>query len=174
MARNRDITLHGAASAAATDQPQASRREAVAAALGAVALVGIAAAGIAYPDHGRGEGAASPDAALLAVCAEYVDLDRQIIASFRGDPEGEINQPLRDRLYDKLGELVEQIADLRAATLEGHQAKGRIVARHFISAGLDKEENGDHHDRMVWLLARDLAGVDVCHAIRREHEMEVA
>jgi len=105
---------------------------------------------------------------------EYVDLDRQMVASFRGDPEGDINEPLRNRLDVRLSELIEQIADLRAVTLEGHQAKGRIVARHFISAGLDKEENGDHHDRMVWLLARDLVPVDVCRSIRREHAMAAA
>lgn len=174
MATNKDITLHRAAAAPATNQPKTSRRQAVAAALGAVALAGIAAAGMAHPEQGRGDDTDGPDAALLAICAEYVDLDRQIIASFKGDPEGEINPPLRDRLDVRLSEVVEQIADLRATTIEGHQAKGRIVARHFISAGLDKEENGDRHDRMVWLLARDLVPADVCHAIRREHAMEAA
>jgi hypothetical protein len=54
-----------------TTQPLQTRREAVAAALGAVALAGIAAAGIAYPDQGHGAEPARPDAALLAICAEY-------------------------------------------------------------------------------------------------------
>ena len=99
----------------------------------------------------------SPDAELLAVCAEFDALERAYLATFTGfkagSPEEEAAEAEQERLRAVQEPLVDRICELRAVTREGQVARARSLA--LWDAELMKSQN----DTGGWLTAaivRDL------------------
>ncbi|MBS1016479.1 hypothetical protein JK210_10935 [Acetobacter persici] len=109
--------------------------------------------------------APGPDALLLDVLARYWQAERAILA-MEAVPEPSFTAPEYpawesrfEALIVDRGRAIAQMADIRAMTAEGWQAKARILERclpprlHFPDAGLD-----DPEIRLALSLARDVAG----------------
>ncbi|MCG4260283.1 hypothetical protein K6W36_06760 [Acetobacter senegalensis] len=109
--------------------------------------------------------AGGQDAALLDVLARYWQAERAILAMEAGTeppftaPEYFLWESRLDRLIVDRERAIAQMADIRAMTAAGWQAKARILERclpprlRFPDAGLD-----DPEIRLALSLARDVAG----------------
>ena len=153
-----------ATAAPTTHEMRPSRRDLLSAA-GFTGLTAVAVAGFA-----RGEtlmpttadktlqSDASPDAELISLCAYFDELERQTTISFveKGDgPEGE---QYRDDLQGRQQALLHQIIQIRGTTMEGAQARARML--HLWYEGLQgNAEAGNYwNEKMIWALVRDLVG----------------
>ena len=136
-----------------------TRREAFTA-LGVTALAGVAAVGFAWPEGivRPGDAKTSPDVALVALCAQFDDLERQMDATFDLGLSEDDADSLREPLQEAQAPLFEQILAIRATTLEGHQARARTF--HLWDKELANEgaEGAGWSERMSWALVRDLVG----------------
>lgn len=103
---------------------------------------------------------ASPDAALLRLCAEFDALERQYQALFvganaEGDDAEERRKPAEDAIAALQGPLLDRICALRATTPEGWRARAGTLALY--APHIARHDPGDHVDsRMVGALLRDL------------------
>ena len=129
-----------------------SRRHLLHAAPAAMVLAG-ASIGTTAAAH-----AAQSDAELVRLCAIVVDGHAEMD---RYSEQYDGNEPpyvqARTRvLVDEAHRISEQIADMRAATMEGTKAKARAMATFMF-----RTSNGDllwsnHDELLAWSIARDL------------------
>ena len=145
----------------ATDTSTTPRR----ALLSAGALTGlaaVAAVGWVRPDTPAAAAPLlpSPDRGLIALCARFDDLERQIIRSHEQDGEADDAKAFRRALSDHQRPLLRQIVTLRSTTLEGSQARARSLRLWDTElAHQGRHEDSNWNDALVWALVRDLAGV---------------
>ena len=140
-----------------------SRRELMTAA-GFTALAGIAAAAIATPDAVAVEHGA--DAALIALCNRFIDLERQLRASYDRQPqgiscqeEGAIEDRERKPIRAEQEDLVASIIEARATTLDGFRARARALVAYDQQGWADEEiSHGPFPGGMNFALVRDLIG----------------
>ena len=154
----------GTATGCPTSRP--SRRDLLGAA-GFTALAGIAAVAIATPDAAAVEHGA--DAALIALCNRFADLERQKLASYGRDPRGisyEQEKAIDDRerqpIWAEQEDLVASIIDARATTLDGFRARARALVVYDQQGWKDEEiSSGPWPGGMCFALVRDLVGGSV-------------
>ncbi len=101
--------------------------------------------------------AASPDAALLAACAAFDELEQAYVATHSGPvvlTESVAAESERDRLSDAQEPLVARMCELRAVTKEGQAARARSLALWDVE--LFKEAwQEDTGDRLTAAIVRD-------------------
>lgn len=104
-------------------------------AIGATALAGIAAAGFATPEtltaEPRKKPPVTPEARLIALCEEFIQLEHQVNAVHQTVDtfeQEEAAQPRLKALYAQEKQKFEQINAIRATTLAGFTAKARAFA----------------------------------------------
>ena len=132
----------------AIEHPTTSRR-ALLAGIPAAALVGaVAAPAVAAAQP-------SPDAELIALCEEYLALDRAFCANCAAGAHMLATDPEWDALYEagcamvpRLHELEAEIATWTAETPEGLRALVQ-AARHSISSDAEAEDAGDERDLLT-------------------------
>ena len=98
----------------------------------------------------------SPDADLLAACADYLRIQRAFDAIVvAGDVE---NDDPRLSMLDPLPALVERIVKLKATTAEGHVARARCMTCHYLAHHpiAQDDPDGAAEDRFQAALYRDL------------------
>ncbi len=109
-----------------------------------------------------------PDAKLMALCAEYVALDRRYVAKsyevndmLPSDPAFKVlDREIMDMVPD-LHRMEAEITAMRAITMEGIRAKARAT-RHAMAGNADKDTGPmDEESYLAWSLLGDLlAGWD--------------
>lgn len=131
-----------------------NRRNLLATGPAAMVLVG-AGIGTAVAAH-----APQPDAELIRLCAIVVDghaeMDRYS-DQYDGNDPSHIEARIRV-LVDEGHRISKQVANMRAATLEGTKAKARAMLGY-----MGKTSDGDplwssHDELLAWSIARDLLG----------------
>ena len=149
-----------------TDNP--SRRRLIAG--GSAAL--LAGAAVATSPHGETKlpAATGDDAEILRLFAEWLPLERRY--RFLSDPladmhdiPAEIDHELCHVITPGLHDLTEEIADLRATTLEGLRAKATVLLSYsgYLEGG--KSPIWTNHDALMgWSIARDLLGDEAAKA----------
>ena len=110
-------------------------------------------------------GAVSPDAELIAACAEFSRLDREFgQTDFGADPfssEADHAEAEQDRICRLMDEVSDRIVAFRATTSEGHQARARCLLSWAPELA---DERGCMAWRMRAAVLRDLAGSEVLQA----------
>lgn len=137
-----------------TPTPTHGRRHLLAAAPAALVLTG---AGIGTAAAAR---ASQPDAELIALCTIVVNGHAEMDGysdQYDGNDPPHIDARIRV-LVDEGHRISEQVADMRAATLEGAKAKARAMLGY-----MGKTWEGDplwssHDELLAWSIARDLLG----------------
>ena len=106
----------------------------------------------------------SPDAALIALCGRYVEVERECRAiSEQGfylafsDPEFDCINQAACALVPSIHAMRQQIADTSAATLDGMQAKA-TAARYWMSVDTDTAQPSlmRDEDTASWSLVQDV------------------
>ena len=129
-----------------------NRRSMLRGAGGALAGIGVALPAI-IP--------ASPDAELIAVCAEFDACDRRVRyiydeAAMDEDATAAAAAPL----FAREGELLERLYQLRATTAEGMLARARTLAQHGGDGAFSLElDHSTGTGRMVIALMRDALAI---------------
>lgn len=134
--------------------PITSRRHLLNAAPAALMLAG-AGIGTAVAAH-----APQPDAELIRLCAIVVDGHAEVDRysdQYEGDDPPHIHARLRV-LVDEGHRISRQVADMRAATLEGTKAKARAMMT-YMGLACDGDLLWSGYDELLsWSIARDLIG----------------
>jgi hypothetical protein len=124
----------------------------------------LAGSAVATSSHGDTKFLATigDDAEILRLFAEWLPLQQRYRFLSDHTPEtAEIDHELRDVLVPAQHVLAEEIADLRASTLEGLRAKATVLLSY--SGYLEGGESPlwDNHDELMgWSIARDLLGAE--------------
>ena len=157
---------------------KATTRRALMGNAGMAALAGIAAVAVAVPDTPAVEVLPTPhgdDVAMLTLCGRFLHLEAQIVASYdreaalfkEAKAEGATNKQLvalerrgegeRNPWTDEQRELLDDLSDMSASTLEGQRARARVLIAWY-----SLRETGAHHAAMdredILPLFRDLLG----------------
>ena len=145
-----------------TPEVRPSRRALLSAA-GFTGLAAVAAVGWVRPDAPAAaapvQPAISPDGELIALCARFDALERQIIRSHDEDGEDNDAEAFRRKLSERQHPLLREIVALRATTLEGSQARARSLHLWDTEiADQGRYEDANWNDALVWALIRDLTG----------------
>ena len=131
---------------------------------GAAALVAAYAATLPPSAYAAGSDP-DPDAALIALAAEilavHAEADRiHVEMDVRGLPWSESGRIMREQIHplvDRIHDMEERLATMRATTLDGFRAKARIVQTFSNCSPGFADPWQD--DAMWWSLANDLLGV---------------
>ena len=105
---------------------------------------------------------ASPDAVLITACEEYLRIQRAfevVYAAFPGEmPE---DGPAWS-ILDPVPDLEERIVALHATTAEGHFARARCVAFHYLAhhTACQDDPDGAREDRFKAAWLRDLVRLE--------------
>ena len=108
------------------------------------------------------EASGSPDAALIALCADFVARERTGNAlsaqadSMPQGPERDAVEARKDEVGADYHERLDEIVSMRAQTLAGARAKAEVVIGWCI-LDLDGEPAGE--DAVAWSLAQDVLGL---------------
>ena len=144
-----------------TPEVRPSRR-ALLSTVGFTGLAAVAAVGWVRPDTpaaaAPAQPAVSPDARLIALCTRFDDLEHQLNRSFQEDSKSEATEVFQDKLRERQRPLLQQIIELRATTLEGAQARAKMLHLWSPTMARNGKQGGYWDDMMVWALVRDLAG----------------
>jgi hypothetical protein len=103
----------------------------------------------------------SPDAELIAACAEAIRQDGIKDGINRGDYDGRENyEDFAEGAHTDWWEAFDRVEEIPAATLQGVLAKARVVqlaVRDKVISGPDYSmENGDIHERMAEALCTEI------------------
>ena len=128
-------------------------------------LAGVASVAIAggVLPVASGHAAEHPDAKLIAVCAEHRRIHWAFEAYYDTLPDGNIDDDDPAwAMLDPVDALVEQIVALRATTAEGHLARGRALAFHYLPhhPSLQDDPDGAFSDRAQAAALRDLVSIE--------------
>ena len=130
---------------------------------GFTGLAAVAAGGWIRPESpavaAQAPPAAGADAVLIGLCAQFDVLEHERIRSHEEGGEDEAAEAFREKLGDLQHPLLRQIVALRATTLEGAQARARML--HLWDTEVERNgrpEDSYWNDAMVWALVRDLMG----------------
>ncbi len=98
----------------------------------------------------------NPDADLLAACAHYLRIQRAFDAIVEAS-DVESDDPCLS-ILDPIPALAERIVALRATTAEGHMARARCMAFHYLAHHPIAQDDPDSaaEDRFQAALYRDL------------------
>jgi len=140
--------------------PKATRRAAV---LGTLAAT-MAGAGMTI----AAASAAHPDAALLAALSEFDALELRIKASYGAIDDEAEGETFREPLHARQDTLLDQIFDLRAATLDGWTARARSML--IWDECILSNDGGTWPAVMLAALLRDLLGPAELARIEAIHE----
>ena len=99
-------------------------------------LLTAAAAGAMLPGAVKADVAgqiAPPDAALIAACTEFLRIQRAFEAYYDMLPGDMAKDDPHAAMLEPLDGLADRIVALRATTAEGHLARARCAAFHYLS-----------------------------------------
>jgi len=153
------MTEHAHTTSRPTDERQprgaTSRRSLLGAAAPAALVLTGAGIGTAVAAH-----AVQPDAELIRLCAIVVDghteMDRYS-DQYDGNDPPHIHARVRV-LVDEGHRISEQVANMRAATLEGAKAKARAMLGYMGKTSDGNVLWSSHDELLAWSIARDLLG----------------
>jgi hypothetical protein len=139
------------------------RRDFLAFTAGAVAVLPLAARAKTEADqYSASENGPHPDAALIAVCEEYLRIEREFEAYYDTLP-GDMEADDRGwEILEPIPALEEQIVALRATTPEGHLARARCVAFTYLPANpvCQDDPEAAREDRFRAAMIRDLVHME--------------
>jgi hypothetical protein len=95
-----------------------------------------------------------PDAALIAACDEFTDIARRLAALPGADLSEEAREGASEAFLGRQSVLIDAVCDMGAATLEGLQARGRMMAAYQGTAA--EFPHGPWPEAMIGALLRDL------------------
>ncbi len=127
-------------------------------------LLTAAAASVMLPGavNANGKTLLAPDAELMAVCADYLRIQRAFEAYFDTLPGDIENDDPAWSMLEPVPALVERIVSLRAITPEGHLARGRCLVTHYLPGypGCQDDPEGATEDRFKAAILRDLVQME--------------
>ena len=135
-----------------------SKRRELLGAVGFSGLAAVAAAGFARPDQSAIPAQASPDAELIALCARFDELERQINATFGTMEDEHAEDVLRVPMQEAQELLFERIMSLRATTIEGHRARAAMYRLWYDPLEGEGRPERNWAGRLAWALVRDVLG----------------
>lgn len=147
--------MNGTKTETTTRAPRRAILAGAGAALAAAALAGTKAASAATaPATGP-----NPDAELIAACDRFTALEhkrRMIIASATTREAEKATEPLLDEIHAEQADLLDQIAEMQAASFDGIRARVRMIYAADCPCFADC---GDWDDQMIGALMHDLKRV---------------
>lgn len=118
-----------------------------------------AALAIGQPAHGV---QSSPDAELIALCAEFDILEREFLATDFGaeadTPAGDHADAEQERIQEAQTELADRICGMRIDTLDGARALARTMALNNLDLFRRASPDGCTNERLVGALVGGLIG----------------
>ncbi len=101
----------------------------------------------------------SPDAELIAACAEFTELDRQWHALHNAyDEDEDIPSNVLAPLGQRMTVVLDRICALRAVTPEGVRARGATYVAYAPEVIEEIDRSGCNDERLLAALMRDLVG----------------